>query len=109
MLLCTIVLCVFVIYTAVIVCCLIISLGAITYCHSVLRPQEEIERLRLKARAATFTVDSKQWPTGPSANKKTAEAPSSKEVQPFSFQQFYDLCVNSTCCGYEVPGPPPPP
>jgi hypothetical protein len=59
-------------------------LSAVTCSHSVLRPQEEIERLRQKDRAATSAVDGKQWPTGPSVNKKAAEALNNKEVKPFS-------------------------
>lgn len=58
-------------------------LSAITCSHSVLRPQEEIERLRQKARAATSAVDGKQWPTGPSVNKEAAKALNNKEVNPF--------------------------
>ncbi|PNF25578.1 hypothetical protein B7P43_G03826 [Cryptotermes secundus] len=54
-------------------------LSAITCSHSVLRQQEEIERLRQKARAATSAVDGKQWPTGPSVNKR-AKALNNKEV-----------------------------
>ncbi|XP_021925992.1 DNA polymerase delta subunit 3 isoform X2 [Zootermopsis nevadensis] len=55
-------------------------LSAITCSHSVLRPQEEIGRLRLKARAATSTRDAKRWPTGHAPSKKTAEAHSNSEV-----------------------------
>jgi hypothetical protein len=55
-------------------------LSAITCSSSVLMPQEEIERLRLKTRSATCAADRKEWSTGPPANKKTAEAPSSKDA-----------------------------
>jgi hypothetical protein len=57
-----------------------VRLSAITCSSAVLRPQEEIERLRSKARCATSTVDGKEWSTGLPPNRKTAEAPSSKEV-----------------------------
>jgi hypothetical protein len=57
-----------------------VRLSAITCSNSVLRPQEEIERLRLKARSATCAADRKEWSSGPPASKKTAEAPSNKEV-----------------------------
>jgi DNA polymerase delta subunit 3 len=55
-------------------------LSAITCSNSVLRPQEEIDRLRLQARSATCAADRKEWSKGPPANKKTAEAPSNKEA-----------------------------
>jgi len=55
-------------------------LSAITCSNSVLRPQEEIDRLRLQACSATSAADRKEWSTGPPANKKTAEAPSNKEA-----------------------------
>jgi hypothetical protein len=58
----------------------LVRLSAITCSNSVLRPQEEIDRLRLRARSATSVADRKEWSAGPPANKKTAEAPSNKEV-----------------------------
>jgi hypothetical protein len=57
-----------------------VRFSAITCSNAVLRPHEEIERLRLKARCATSAVDGKLGSTGAPANKKTAEAPSNKEV-----------------------------
>lgn len=58
----------------------LVRLSAITCSHSVLRPQEEIDILRLQARSATCAADRKELSTGPPAKKKTAEAPSNKEV-----------------------------
>jgi len=58
----------------------LVRLSAITCSNSVLRPQEEIDRLRLQARSATCAADRKLWSTGPPANKKIAETPSNKEV-----------------------------
>jgi hypothetical protein len=58
----------------------LVRLSAITCSNSVLRPQEETDRLRLQACSATSAADRKEWSTGPPANKKTAEAPSNKEV-----------------------------
>jgi hypothetical protein len=71
-----------------------VRLSAIKCCHSVLRPQEETESLRLKARAATSAGDGKQWPTSHAASKKTAEVPSNSEVQLISFQLFFIIGLN---------------
>jgi hypothetical protein len=78
----------FILYSTVVIVSSCVRLSAIMCSHSVLRPQEEIERLRLKARVATSAGDGKQWPTGHVSSKKTAEACSNSEVQLFSFHLF---------------------
>jgi len=77
----------------------LVRLSAITCSSSVLRPQEEIDRLRLQARSATCAADRKEWPTGPPANKKTAEAPSNKEVNLLLFK-FYGLDYWQLYCNW---------
>ena len=74
----------------------LVRLSAITCSNSVLRPQEEIDRLRLQARPATSAADRKEWSTGPPANKKTAEAPSNKEVN-ILLLEILMLCIIGGC------------